>query len=199
MRDIDAGKTLCLHCKRLHEVNEQTCRRCGASLHQRIVGSRVKTWSFVISALFFLIPANLLPIMIVTTFGNEEAGTIMDGVIYFLHTGAYGIAFVIFTASIAVPLFKVSALLFMLLIVHFRLKKRAMLGLRLYRMIRFVGKWSMLDIFVVALMVAFVQFQNLAAIVPGLGAVAFAVAVVFTMIATETFDPRLMFDDHLLQ
>lgn len=193
-RDVDAGRVLCLHCKLLHDVDDVHCRRCGAHLHQRIPASLAKTWSLVIAGLLFLIPANLLPMMIVTKLGSDEAGTIMDGVIYFLHSGAYGIAFVIFTASVAVPVFKLSALLFMLLIVRFRLLKRAILGVRLYRIIRFVGKWSMLDIFVVALMVAFVQFQNLASIVPGPAAVAFALAVVMTMLATESFDPRLMFD-----
>ncbi len=192
--DIDLGKALCLHCEKLHPVTRHTCTRCGAPVHQRIPDSIPKTWSFAIASMLFLIPANLLPMMIVNSIAGKDAGTIMEGVLYFFHHGSYGIAFVIFTASVFVPFFKVTVLIYLLLIVHFGWASRAMQGLKLFRIIHFVGKWSMLDIFVVALMVGLVQFGGLATIVTGPAALTFAFAVVMTMLATESFDSRLLFD-----
>lgn len=192
--DFEAGKVLCTHCRKLQKDTTAYCDRCGAKLHLRHPQALLKSWVFVLSGLFFLIPANLLPMMVVRSIAGDDAGTIMDGVIHFLYTGSYGIALVIFTASIFVPLFKVSVMLYLLLIIHFRWQRRVMGGLRLYRIIHFIGKWSMLDIFVVALMVGLVQFRELASIVTGPAALAFALAVVMTMLATEAFDPRLLFD-----
>jgi paraquat-inducible protein A len=195
--DIEAGKQLCLHCRKLHPLDRHQCDRCGSPLHQRIPHSIPMSWSFTLAAILFLIPANLLPMMIVHSIAGSEAGTIMDGIIYFFEHGSVGIAIVIFTASIAVPFFKLTVLVYLLLIVHFRWYRRARFGLKLFRIIHFIGKWSMLDIFVVALMVGLVQFKNLATIVTGPAAAAFMLAVVFTMIATEKFDPRLMFDTQM--
>ncbi len=192
--DIEAGRVLCLHCEKLHPVSRTVCDRCGAELHQRIPNSIAKAWSFTLAAIMFLIPANLLPMMIVDSIAGADAGTIMDGVIYFFHHGSYGIAIVIFTASVFVPFFKVTVLFYLLLIVHFKWYKKSRFGLKLYRIIHFVGKWSMLDIFVVALMVGLVQFGALATIVTGPAALTFAFAVVMTMFATESFDSRLLFD-----
>lgn len=192
--DIEADKVLCLHCEKLHPVSRTVCDRCGARLHQRIPDSVAKTWSLTLAAIMFLIPANLLPMMIVDSIAGADAGTIMDGVIFFFQHGSYGIALVIFTASIFVPFFKVTVLFYLLLIVHFKWYKKSRFGLKLYRIIHFIGKWSMLDIFVVALMVGLVQFGALATIVTGPAALTFAFAVVMTMFATESFDPRLMFD-----
>ncbi len=192
--DIEAGKALCLHCGKLHPATAHTCDRCGAPVHQRIPLSVPKSWSYAIASILFLIPANLLPMMIVNSIAGADAGTIMEGVLYFFHHGSYGIAFVIFTASVFVPIFKVTVLLYLLLIIHFKWSEKARFGLKLYRIIHFIGKWSMLDIFVVALMVGLVQFGGLATIVTGPAALTFAFAVVMTMLATESFDSRLLFD-----
>ncbi|WP_457598514.1 paraquat-inducible protein A [Hydrogenimonas sp.] len=195
--DIEAGRQLCLHCRKLHPLTVHTCDRCGSTLHQRIPHSLAITWSLAIAATIFLIPANLLPMMVVRSIAGEDAGTIMDGVIYFLEHGEAGIGIVIFTASVFVPFFKLTVLFYLLLLIHFRRYKKALFGLRLFRIIHFIGKWSMLDIFVVALMVGLVQFKNLATIVTGPAAAAFMLAVVATMFATEHFDPRLLFDTEL--
>ncbi len=192
--DIEAQKILCTHCGLLFDEVDEVCNRCGADLHQRKDNSLVKTFLFAISSLIFLIPANLLPIMVVTSLGNKDPGTIMGGVIYFFHHGAYGIGAVIFIASIAVPAFKLSVLFYLLYIVYWNKTQKAYGAMKYYRIISFIGKWSMLDIFVVALMVAMVQFKNLATINTGEAALAFALAVVMTMIATESFDPRLLWD-----
>jgi paraquat-inducible protein A len=195
--DIEAGRQLCLHCRKLHTLDVRVCDRCGSEVHQRIPHSIPITWSLTLAAIIFLIPANLLPMMVVRSIAGEDAGTIMDGVIYFLEHGEAGIGIVIFTASVFVPFFKVTVLLYLLLNIHLRRYHRAMLGLKLYRIIHFIGKWSMLDIFVVALMVGLVQFKNLATIVTGPAAAAFMLAVVMTMFATEYLDPRLLFDTGL--
>lgn len=192
--DLDAATVLCLHCKKLHDAHVRECDRCKGVLHQRKSHAVIRTWGLTLAALLFLIPANLLPMMVVNSLSGSDAGTIMDGVLHFLHVGSYGIALVIFTASIFVPIFKATVLLYLLLIIHFRWVRRSMGGLRLFRIIHFVGKWSMLDIYVVALMVALVQFKALASIVTGPAALAFLLAVIMTMLATESFDSRLLFD-----
>jgi paraquat-inducible protein A len=192
--DLSEGKTLCLACEMLHDVSQTTCERCGATLHQRKPHSLPLSWAYAMAALLFLIPANVLPMMNVISMGVEDRSTILEGVIYFLKHGEYGLAAVIFIASVAVPFFKLATLIFLLLIVHFQLSQNARVGLTMVKIIHFIGKWSMLDIFVVALMVSMVQFQALATIETGLAAFAFCAAVVLTIMAVEKFDPRLMWD-----
>lgn len=193
--DLEAHKVLCTHCGLLFDDKEEICTRCGAELHQRIEHSLIKTFMFALSSVLFLIPANVLPIMVVTSLGNRDPGTIISGVLYFLEHGSYGIGAVIFIASIAVPVFKLSVLFYLLYVVYYNRIEKAYGAMKYYRIISFIGKWSMLDIFVVALMVAMVQFKNLASIHTGEAALAFALAVVMTMIATESFDPRLLWDE----
>ena len=192
--DLEAERQLCLHCRKLHPLDVTVCDRCGNRVHPRIPHSVAITWSLALAASLFLIPANLLPMMVVHSLVGDDAGTIMDGVLYFLEHGEAWIGIVIFIASIFVPVFKLTVLFYLLLIVKFGWYRKAMFGLKLFRIIHFIGKWSMLDIFVVALMVGLVQFQNLATIVTGPAAGAFLGAVILTIIATEYFDPRLMFD-----
>ncbi len=192
--DIESGKTLCLECEWLSDVHERTCAQCGARIYQRKPMSLLRTWSYTIAALLFLIPANLLPMMIITKLGIDEGNTILEGVIYFVRYGEMSIGIIIFIASIIVPLFKISALFFLLVIAQFGIVEQAKNGVRLFRLIERIGKWSLLDIFVVAIMIAMVQFQNLASVKAGGAAFAFGVAVFLTMMATEAFDPRLMFD-----
>lgn len=193
--DIDEGKVLCPLCGNLDEKDVSTCIQCGESLHQRHPNSIALTWAYVIAATLFLIPANLLPMMVVTSMGTEDASTIMQGVAYFFAHGDFGLGGVIFIASVVVPVFKLAVIYYLLLIVHFKQHDKALRGIKLFHIIHLVGKWSMLDIFVVALMVSMVQFQGLASIQTGGAAIAFCSAVVFTIIATEKFDPRLMFDE----
>ena len=192
--DISEGKSLCHLCEHLGDVSEHECKRCGADLHQRHENSLALTWGYVIAATLFLIPANLLPMMVVTALGTQEGSTIMEGVIYFFSHGDYGLGAVIFIASVAVPVFKLVVVYFLLLIVHFKQHDKSQLGTKLFHIIHLIGKWSMLDIFVVALMVSMVQFGGLASIETGAAAIAFCGAVIFTIIATEKFDPRLMWD-----
>jgi len=169
-------------------------RRCGASLHLRHPDSLNRTWALLIAAMIFYIPANLLPMMVTTTLGSAEGDTIMQGIIYFLHSGEWPIALVIFTASILVPLLKMVALLYLLISVQLGSRKLPAQRTKIYRMVEFVGRWSMLDVFVVSIMVALVQLGNLATIVADTGAIFFCAVVIITMLAAESFDPRLIWD-----
>ena len=170
------------------------CQRCGASLHMRRPDSLNRTWALLITAIIFYIPANMLPMMITTTLGSAQGDTIMEGIIYFLHSGEWPIALVIFAASILVPLLKMVALVYLLVSVQRGSAKRPVARTKIYRMVEFVGRWSMLDIFVVTLMVALVQLGNLATIVADTGAIFFCGVVIITMLAAESFDPRLIWD-----
>jgi len=170
------------------------CPRCGATLHSRKPDSIARTWALVIAACIFYIPANVLPMTTVTSLGMVQSDTIMSGVIYFIQSGSWPIALVIFIASIFVPLVKLFILSYLLVSVqrrsHFRPKDRT----RLYLITEAVGRWSMLDIFVVTILVALVNLGALATIQAGPAALHFAAVVVITMVAAMSFDPRLIWD-----
>lgn len=170
------------------------CPRCGAHLHQRKPNSLMRTWALVLAAAIFYVPANLLPIMITSSFGDVQADTIMSGVIHFLKTGSFGIALVIFVASILIPLAKILILSYLLLTVHLRIAWRPKDRTLLYRITEAVGRWSMLDIYVVTVVVALVKFGSLAYVDAGPATFYFAAVVVLTMFAAESFDSRLLWD-----
>ncbi len=197
-RAVD-GKTLlaCHACglvNRAHGRHGQRCARCGSALHRRRPDSVSRTWALLITAALLYIPANLLPVMYTHSLFGTEDDTIMSGVVFFWTSGSQGLAIVIFIASVAVPMLKLAVLSLLAFTTQrgslWRLQQRT----RLYRMIEFIGRWSMLDIFVVTLTVALVRFHSVAAITAGPGALAFGCVVVLTMLASAHFDPRLMWD-----
>lgn len=170
------------------------CPRCGAHLHPRKPNSLARTWALLCAAIILYIPANVLPMTITSSLGTKVADTILSGVIYFLQSGSWEIAAVIFIASIFVPLAKLLILIFLLLSVQFRSTWRPKDRTKLYRLTELVGRWSMVDIYVVTILVALVRLGALATIEAGPAAVFFASVVVITMFAAESFDPRLMWD-----
>jgi len=170
------------------------CPRCGARLHLRKSNSIARTWALLIAALIFYLPANLLPVTITTYLGSTQSDTILSGVIFFMQTGSWGIALIIFVASIVVPIAKLVILGGLLLSVQRRSSWRPEERTRLYRITEMVGRWSMLDVFVVTVLVALVRLGYLTTIEAGSGIVYFAAVVVTTMIAAMTFDPRLIWD-----
>ena len=170
------------------------CPRCGAALHRRKPNSLARTWALVLAAFIFYIPANLLPITKVTSLGIVQSDTIMSGVIYFIHSGMWPIALVIFVASVAVPLLKLLMLVFLLITVQRKSTWRQRDRTLMYRITEAVGRWSMVDIYVVTILVALVNLGALATIEAGPGAAFFAAVVVITMIAAMSFDPRLIWD-----
>ena len=177
-----------------HGHSHALCPRCGAPLHQRKTNSLTRTWALVIAAFIFYIPANVLPITVVTSLGKTQADTILSGVIYFMLTGMWPIALVIFVASVAVPLIKLFVLSFLLISVQRKWKWRPKDRTRLYRIAEAVGRWSMVDIFVVTILVALVKLGGLATIDAGPAATYFAAVVVTTIFAAMSFDPRLIWD-----
>jgi paraquat-inducible protein A len=172
----------------------QRCSRCGAPLHQRRVDSVARTWALLIAAALLYIPANLLPVMHTTSIVGQQDDTIMSGVVYFWTSGDWPLAIVIFVASILVPMLKLGVLTLLALTAQRRSTWRPLERAKLYRIVERIGRWSMLDVFVIMLTVALVRFQSLAVITAGWGALAFASVVVLTMIAAMQFDPRLIWD-----
>lgn len=170
------------------------CPRCGGELHQRKPNSVARTWALLIAAIAFYIPANLLPMTITSALGSVQSDTIMSGVIYFVHSGSWEIALVIFTASIFVPFMKFLILIYLLLSIQFKSIKRPKDRTVLYRITEAVGRWSMVDVYVVTILIALVKLGVLAEIDAGPAAIYFASVVVMTMVAAESFDPRLIWD-----
>ena len=199
MRAIDAGILICTECHELNrqdpDTDEQTCTRCGALVHARRPNSLMRTWALLITAAILYIPANLLPIMTVNSLGQGAPSTIMSGVIELVQHGMFPIAAVVFIASILVPTFKLVGIALLLFSVQRHQPLSARQRIIMYRFIEFIGRWSMLDIFVIAILVAVVNFGRLASVEARLGAAAFASVVILTMLAAVTFDPRLIWDN----
>ena len=200
MTAASASLLSCHSCNLLSKMSDShghahaLCPRCGAPLHQRKTNSLTRTWALVIAAFIFYIPANVLPITVVTSLGKTQADTIMSGVIYFVLTGMWPIALVIFVASVAVPLIKLFVLSYLLISVQRKSRWRPEDRTRLYRIAEAVGRWSMVDIFVVTILVALVKLGGLATIDAGPAASYFAAVVVTTIFAAMSFDPRLIWD-----
>ena len=148
----------------------------------------------IIAAYIMYVPANLFPITVITSFGKAQADTIMSGVLYFLATGMWPIAMVIFVASVAVPILKLFVLTYLVASVKLKSAWRPLDRTRLYRFTEAVGRWSMVDIYVVTILVALVKMGNIASIEAGPAAKYFGAVVVLTMLAAMSFDPRLIWD-----
>ena len=170
------------------------CPRCGEALHPRKPNSLSRTWALMLAAAVLYIPANVFPVMTIVSLGASQPATILAGVQDLLSAGMWPIAAVVFVASIMIPMLKLVSLLFLLISVHVRSQWRPRDRTRLYRMIEGIGRWSMIDVFMISILVALIQMARIATIEPGIGAVCFAAVVVLTMLATATFDPRLIWD-----
>ncbi len=175
------------------------CPRCGAAVHQRKTRSIARCWAFLIAAALCYLPANLYPAMTVVSLGNAQSDTILSGVIYLLSHGLWPLALVVFVASVVVPLAKVVTLVYLLLSVQSCSRWRPADRTRLYRVTEAIGRWSMVDVYVITILVALVSLGNLATIEAEAGAVFFGAVVVLTLLAAEAFDPRLIWDRAELQ
>lgn len=175
--------------------DRQRCPRCGTRIRVRKPNSLHRCWALVLASFILYLPANLLPITVTSSLGRPpHSDTIMSGVIYFMQTGSWLIAMVIFVASVFVPLMKLFILTFLLASLRFQWNWRPLERTRLYRLTELVGRWSMVDVYVVTILVALVRFGAFANIEAGPGAIYFAVLVILTMFAAESFDPRLIWD-----
>jgi len=191
------GLLVCLECRatvREGTVAEARCPRCFARLHARKPHSLGVTALLLLGAAILYVPANVLPVMYTDTFFDAEKDTIMSGVLVLLHSGSWPIALLVFIASIVVPLLKIIALSVVVYSAWRRSPRRRRQRTELYRLVEFIGRWSMLDIYAISLLVTLVQIQSLASIVVGWGALAFGAVVVLTLLATRSFDERLLWD-----
>jgi len=180
--------------RRVQTTGPSHCSRCGSSLHFRKPASVARCWAFLIAAYILYVPANLMPIMDTGSLLNYRKDTILSGVVHLWKTGSWVIAIIVFIASITIPMLKLISLTLLLISVQRHSSWRPEQRARLYRLVELVGRWSMLDIYVVTLLAALVQMQSLAIVKAGPGAVAFGAVVVLTMLASNYFDPRLIWD-----
>jgi len=198
-----AAQASLMSCHACHQLSRMTagvtngeaiCPRCEAHIHLRKPNSISRTWALLIAAYILYIPANLLPVMTVISFGKGEADTILSGVKELIHAGMLPIALLVFFASITVPVLKLLVLTFLLLSVHYKSQWRPRERTFLYRITEIVGRWSMIDIFMISILIALVKLDAVATIEPGAGAISFASVVILTMFAAMSFDPRLIWD-----
>ena len=193
-----AGLVSCEACQLLSRPASMTepgfCRRCGEKLEVRRHASIQTTWALVVAAAICYIPANALPVLNTTTLGTSEGDTILGGVAFLYTSGSWPLALVVLIASVMIPLGKLVALVYLLITVQRGSITSNRERTRHYRMVEFIGRWSMLDVFVDTFTVALVQLQPLMSVEPGTGVLFFAAVVVLTMLAAESFDPRLIWD-----
>ncbi len=170
------------------------CPRCGTTVHHRKPNSLGRPCALLIAAAVIYIPANTFPVMTVISLGKTYPSTILGGVIDLIHLGSWPLALIIFIASVAVPALKICAMMFLLITTQLSTPWRLHDRTRLYRLVEVIGRWSMIDIYVVSIMIALVQVGQIATFYPGFGATCFATVVVLTMLAAMSFDPRVMWD-----
>ncbi|TBR39988.1 MULTISPECIES: paraquat-inducible protein A [Dyella] len=175
-------------------VDGAHCPRCHSALHYRKAASYSRTWALLIAAFVLYIPANVLPIMRTVSLGDVDDNTILSGVVELWVKGSPDLAIIVFTASIMVPMLKFFALVTLLWSSHRSSTWARQQRSKLYRLVELIGYWSMLDVFVVALLTALVQFGLLSRVEPLPGVIFFGLTVVLTMFASMSFDPRLIWD-----
>lgn len=176
-----------------HEASP--CPRCGATLHRRQPHALARSAALGLAGLIMLVPANVLPVVSTALMGQARTDTIWSSVVALHEDGLPGIAVIVFVASMVVPLLKLAGLGALIHAVHTRTTSRRRGLTRLYGLIKFIGRWSMLDVFLVAFLAGAVQFGRVASVRPEPGVLAFAAAVVLTILATESFDSRLLWDN----
>ncbi|MDY8108820.1 paraquat-inducible protein A [Fulvimarina sp. 2208YS6-2-32] len=190
----EAGLVACRSCGLVCAPNAARCTRCGERIESRDTHSLQRVWAYMIAGLIAYVPANLYPMLRTTQLFQTTDSTIVGGVVDLMHHGAYAIAAIVFIASVIIPVGKfliIGYLAWLLSRPHARSPHRLHF---LHEAVEFIGRWSMIDVFVVAILAALVQFDMLATINPGLAAVCFALSVVFTMLSAQAFDSRLIWD-----
>jgi paraquat-inducible protein A len=190
----DAGLVNCTTCGRVHPANKRACHRCGATLSSRDTQSLQKVWAWWVAGIIAFIPANTYPMLKTMTLGSETESTLLGGISDLVHHGSIGIAAIVFFASIVIPASKFLAIAFLAFGIRRPGRTTAHRRHQVYEVVEFVGRWSMIDVFVVAILTALVQLGSAASIHPGIAAVSFALSVAFTMLSAQSFDPRLIWD-----
>ncbi len=190
----EAGLVACRRCGQVHALGTQNCTRCHGALQSRDAQSLQKVWAWLIAGIVLFIPANIYPMLLTNTLIERSDSTIIGGVVELIHYKSYGIALIVFVASIMIPIGKFIAIAYLAISVQ----QQSILNMhqrhKLYDFVEFIGRWSMIDVFVVAILSALVQLNTIASINPGIAALSFALSVIFTMFSAQSFDPRLIWD-----
>lgn len=197
MRALDAGLARCPVCTKVSlrpAEGTYVCARCHSPLHFREPHAISRTWAFLITAAIALVPANLYPIMTVSQVDSSRTDTIVSGIVELAQNDMLPIAIVVFIASVAVPVFKIIGIAALLFMVQRGQPVNKAQATFMYRFIDIIGRWSMLDLFVISILVSLVSFGNIASIEVNVGATAFGAVVVLTLLAAESFDQRLIWD-----
>lgn len=184
----------CHRCGQVHAADTEYCRRCDSRLHSRKPDSLQKVWAWWVAGVVTFIPANIYPMLLTNTLVEHSESTILGGVVDLVHYGSYGIALIVFVASIIIPLGKFFVIGYLAISVQRNSTLNTHQRQHLFEAVEFVGRWSMIDVFVVAILSALVQLDTVASINPGIAAVNFALSVVFTMLSAQSFDARLIWD-----
>ncbi|MDP2659065.1 MAG: paraquat-inducible protein A [Candidatus Deferrimicrobium sp.] len=193
-----AGVVLCDACGLLSRPAGPSvpgnCPRCGEAMAFRRRNPIQRTWALIIAAAICYLPANFLPVMTTTTLKSVRPDTIIGGVVRLYESGSWVLALIVLVASVMIPLVKLTALAYLLITVQLRSNRRRRERVRLYRMLKAIGRWSMLDVFVATVVVALVQLRPFMSVVPKSGVMFFTAVVILTIFAANTFDPRLIWD-----
>lgn len=188
------GLAACPRCAKVWPIETVTCGRCGAHVESRDPHALQKVWAWWIAGVMCYVPANLYPMLSTRTLLSIDESTIIGGAVDLAHHGAYGIALVILVASVAIPMVKFFAIAFLALTVQRVTRTSQHQRLGLFELVEYIGRWSMIDVFVVAILSSLVQLNTLASINPGPASLFFALSVIFTMLSAQSFDPRLIWD-----
>ncbi len=190
----------CPHCGRVHEApGPDMCVRCGWRLAANVPDTSLQwVWAWFFAGLIAYIPANIYPMLRTQSLGRTSESTILEGVVELLHYGSYSVAIIVFVASIAIPIGKFFAIAYLALSIQRKVRQGVHGRYRLYEVVEFIGRWSMIDVFVVAILAALVQLDFAATINPGIAAISFALSVAFTMLSAQSFNPKTIwaYGDH---
>ncbi|MGS4944786.1 paraquat-inducible protein A [Meridianimarinicoccus sp. RP-17] len=189
-----AGLVGCLRCGRVFPKERAVCTRCGARLHSRLPDSIQRVWAWWLAGLVAYVPANLYPMMITETVTETYSSTIVGGAVDLISYGDPFVGIVVLLASLAIPVGKFVAIAWVMLAIRRAREGHAHRLHQLYEAVEFIGRWSMIDVFVVAILAALVHLGQVAGIVPGLAAICFGTSVIFTMLSAISLDPRLIWD-----
>ncbi len=190
----DAGLVACQQCGQVHRLEARICTRCNGPLRSRDAESLQKVWAWLIAGMIAYIPANLYPMLLTSTLVERSESTIIGGVVELFEHGSWGIATIVFAASVMIPVGKFIAIIYLALSVQRHSEQNRHERHKAYEVVEFIGRWSMIDVFVVAILSALVQLDTIATVNPGIAAVSFALSVIFTMLSAQAFDSRMIWD-----
>ncbi|MGZ5095160.1 MAG: paraquat-inducible protein A [Burkholderiales bacterium] len=195
---LQAGLVSCEACgllvRPVSAANPGHCPRCGTRLEWRRSNAIQYTWAFIVGAAILYVPANMLPVLTTYRLGSSESDTILAGIISLYTSGSWPLALIVLIASFMIPLGKLAALAYLLITVQRGWRRNKRDCMRLYRLLYITGRWSMLDVFVDTYVVGLVRFPPVMSVEPGAGVAFFMAVVVLTMLAAQSFDPRLIWD-----